>query len=1296
MYFAYFLFCFDVDNNNGMITQTKKTCLKFFTITAFAMMASMPLSGQYAVQRSETIGGNAHDFGNAIDISEEGFFAIGASSYSSDLWVPSNQGGTDFWIVQLTPSGDTVWSKTYGGFHNDDLFAIQHNADGGIAAFGTTRSDGGDVGNNPGVIGAWLMTTDINGNQLSSRVYAGELGEQGIDMQALSDGYALLVQSTSPELEGAINNGNFDYWVARVNNSGAVSWANFYGGTDADIPMRIRRISGGFIIAGSSNSTDGQVIGNKGGFDYWIVRLDIDGNIVWAKTYGGSDDDQANDIVPLDDGSFLVIGESESFDGDKTVSLGKSDLWIVKLDADGNILWEKTYGGSDTDIGLRGELLSNGLVTVTAITRSTDGHLNGNKGAEDAWVLFIDQDGDIEQAMNYGGTANDVLNAIAVTVDDVPWYVGTSPSRGNNLPASPPDGNNVWLFELNQDTVPCVENSTCFLNEISTATLNVGTNDPMLCTNSCNRGSAFGPSTIPGCHNFFGKPTTWFKIVTDSDAEQLSITVSSNDFNSPQVAVMQTLDCQNFLKLNCEVGENGLTHIVNIDVQPDTTYFIAVADVQGLTGDFMLCATVIDLNFCNNAPLLYATSTSQGSALTGPFLPGEDVQFCYEIPVWDKLDCNGLQGVQPSFGPGWDPDNFLVNGKPKQIDTLLTPIADGVWEWKNLGDVNYNFTNPSQGYEGGQGLPPGWYFTNQGDPPPNDNPNQTTGDITTCLNDDSAWKVCFTLTTKSACLTDLDCHVTVKSFADGEIGSIINQSCQYDGPKVFDAILKCCINPHVTPIPNFTICSGDTIIRALDSNVEPPVLYVWTVETFGNVVGAEDGTGPLLMQELFNFGSEPASATYTVIAKGLGCESPPETFTVVIRTTPSAQMSQVDDIVCAGKDVTLHFSFQGTPPFRGQYAIDDVLQDEFVSTEGEFDLVVALDEGGFFTFPVFRDGQCRGTTTGSFPIEVLDNSEKDTTSFICFGDTLKVGDDKYFVTGSYTSIIENATANGCDSIVNVQLFVRSKSGTNLDLIICEGDSVVVGSNVYNETGFYSDTLTNSKGCDSTVNLTLFVTTEILTEQSVILCPGESVDFRGEVLTESGIYSDTVAASQVCDSIFVMQVTSIPSMFLQQTVIVPDTGGQSGSINIQIGGGLQPYRYLWSTGDTTRSISDLEVGGYSVTVTDLADCVAEFNFFVTTATTDPIRGLNDLKLFPNPIASGAPVYLQFDNERTDLKLIVIRLIDITGKSIARWETNLVQGKNTIEIDTKGRHSEMLMIVIQDPASNTLSTLRLLIE
>lgn len=1251
------------------------------SLLALTVLPHSDLTAQYVVKQSDVYGGTSEDFGFDLDINEDGMTILGGKSFSNDIWVPENKGGNDFWLMQTDASGDTMWSRTYGGQNNDDLFAVEYAEDGLITAFGTTRSTGGDVGDNPGFLGAWLLRLDADGEVLTTRVYGGQLGEQGIDFETLNDGYALLVQSTSPELEGAINNGNFDYWVSEVSVSGAVRWANFYGGSDADVPMRIRRVPGGYMVAGRSNSTDGQVIGNQGGFDYWVLRLDSEGNIIWARTYGGSGDDMANEILPLTDGTFLLVGQSDSEDGDKTEAKGGDDLWMLRIDGEGEIIWERTYGGSNEDIGLRAEQLAGGQIAILGSTRSDDGDVTGNKGNLDAWVLVIDALGNLVQQMNYGGLENDVLNALIVDEDDAIRMIGTTHSRSANLPGPTNGLGDMWLFGLATDTMPCLENTECFVEDIDVGIFEIPTGGGQFCINGCNVGAPEGPSGI-SCQDFSGKPSAWFKVRTDSDAEELTISVRSDEFNSPQIAILQSTDCQTFLRLDCAFGANGRAEIINVDVEPDTAYYIVVADEATLAGEFIICAQVTDKQFCNNAPLLYANNTSLGSPLEGPYLPGETVQFCYEIPEWEKLSCNGLQGIVPSFGPGWDSTYFEINGRPTDVDSMLIPIANGTWKWEALGTARYNFTNPSQGYVAGQGLPPGWYFTNLDDPEPNDNPNQSIGDLIDCDEDTSAWKVCWSLRTYDECTEDLDCSVTVKSFADGEIGRNISQTCQFDEPLTHEAILKCCINPFISPIPNSTICSGDTITRLFESNLEPPVLYRWTVETFGNIVGAEPGSGPLLSQQLFNFGTDMAQVTYTVEAISPGCEAAPISFTVVVRTIPSGRMSLVDEFVCSGRETQLRFTFQGTPPFRGQFSIDGELQPEFVSEEATAFLPVTLEETSLVTFANMRDASCFGSTTGSFVVDVTPTAEFDTIATICNGDTFNIGEEKFFVTGVYSSTIENGSSTGCDSIVNLQLFVRQPSGEDLNLIICEGDSVVIGDNVYTETGVYNDVLINRFGCDSIIDLTLFVTTEILTEENVLLCGGETLQWRGRELTESGIYRDTVSANDQCDSVFVLQLTAFDVMTLSETIIVPDTGDAMGSIEISISGGLAPYSYLWSTGDTTDMISELEAGEYSVTITDFADCEAEFNFALTTSTVDPIRGLSDLNVYPNPVQKGSDIWLEFTLDRADIDDLLVELRDINGRQLSSRIEMVQPGSNRIRVTLSDVASQILLVSMTD--------------
>ncbi|MDX1408430.1 MAG: hypothetical protein R3330_09865, partial [Saprospiraceae bacterium] len=450
-------------------------------------------AAQYSVELSQVYGGSLEDEGHAVDESEDGFIVVGGRSFSSDGDVNSNQDGSDYWVMQLTTDGDTMWSKSFGGSHNDDLRALTQSADGHIATFGTTWSDDGDVTNNPGVIGAWLLTLDALGNPLVSRVYAGALGEQGVDIVALADGgYTLLVQSTSPVLEGAVNNGNFDYWVARTNAQGATLWAKFFGGSEADLASQVIRVPGGFVIAGSSSSSDGNVTQNQGGFDYWIVKIDVNGALQWQRSFGGSGDDLASDLLQLPDGSMVIVGTSDSQDGDKTVSYGGTDVWVVKIDANGNLLWERTYGGTSDDAGTKLSPIDNDQYAMMAQTESTDIHLTGNKGMQDTWIVFLDGNGNIERQMNYGGSADDFGRDIALGANGTLYFCGSTFSENGNLPNTDLEEENLWLLSLEIDTAVCTPNDECFVMDVGQGIIEVASNGPIVCSASCNIGTQPG------------------------------------------------------------------------------------------------------------------------------------------------------------------------------------------------------------------------------------------------------------------------------------------------------------------------------------------------------------------------------------------------------------------------------------------------------------------------------------------------------------------------------------------------------------------------------------------------------------------------------------------------------------------------------------------------------------------------------------------------------------------------------------------------------------------------------------
>jgi hypothetical protein len=146
---------------------------------------------------------------------------------------------------------------------------------------------------------------------------------------------------------------------------------------------------GGFIVAGSSNSTNGDVSGNHGGYDYWIVKLDSHAFIEWQKSLGGSNDDYATSIHQTTDGGFIVAGYSNSNDGDVSGNQGDYDYWIVKLGAAGNIEWRKCLGGSGNDQAYSIQQISDSAYIVGGSSSSSDEDVSGNHGGKDYWIVKL-------------------------------------------------------------------------------------------------------------------------------------------------------------------------------------------------------------------------------------------------------------------------------------------------------------------------------------------------------------------------------------------------------------------------------------------------------------------------------------------------------------------------------------------------------------------------------------------------------------------------------------------------------------------------------------------------------------------------------------------------------------------------------------------------------------------------------------------------------------------------------------------------------------------------------------------
>lgn len=231
----------------------------------------------------------------------------------------------------------------------------------------------------------------------------------------------------------------------------SIQWIRRAGGSSTDVPFTIKYTSdGGTVSAGYTDSKNIQS-GNHGARDYWdlyIVKLSKCGDLEWQVVYGGTGYESARDIIATSDGGYLVLGETNSTDGDVIAGYGGTkDIWLLRLDAAGSLLWQKRYGGNGLDIGNTIQLLADGNYLIAASTSSNDGDFHGNHGTAgytDGALLKISQAGDLIWSKCFGGSKNDELLDIEVTGDKI-YAAGYANSTDGDIPANQKNYD-VWLL----------------------------------------------------------------------------------------------------------------------------------------------------------------------------------------------------------------------------------------------------------------------------------------------------------------------------------------------------------------------------------------------------------------------------------------------------------------------------------------------------------------------------------------------------------------------------------------------------------------------------------------------------------------------------------------------------------------------------------------------------------------------------------------------------------------------------------------------------------------------------------
>jgi hypothetical protein len=342
---------------------------------------------------TKCLGGSSDDIAQSIQQTFDSGYIVAGYSWSADGDVHGNHGTADYWVVKLKNNGDTLWTKTYGGLDLDLAYSIQQTYDSGFVLAGETVSQDGDVHGSHGGSDFWVVKIDINGDTLWTKTLGGSGNDYAKSIQQTYDsGYVVTgyVASNDGDVHG--NHGAFDFWIVKLNSTGDTLWTKTCGGTDWDIAYSIQQTyDSGYVVTGYVASNDGDVHGNHGGYDFWVVKLDSDGDTLWTKTLGGSDTDVAYSIHQTSDSGYIVAGYSRSIDADVHGNQGNSDFWVVKLNSMGDTLWTKTVGGSNDEWAWSVQQTFDKTYIVAGYTESNDGDVHGNHGGADFWVVEIEE-----------------------------------------------------------------------------------------------------------------------------------------------------------------------------------------------------------------------------------------------------------------------------------------------------------------------------------------------------------------------------------------------------------------------------------------------------------------------------------------------------------------------------------------------------------------------------------------------------------------------------------------------------------------------------------------------------------------------------------------------------------------------------------------------------------------------------------------------------------------------------------------------------------------------------------------
>jgi len=391
---------------------------------------------------------------------------------------PPQTYSSDIWLVKLDTYGNFMWDRFFGGSKGDSPSLIVSSTDGYYYIIGGSASSDGDIGYDPypNSLDYWILKIDDSGNIIWEKIIGGSSGEYmyNADAYADTDGGIVFIGTTLSQ-DGDItqNYGTYDMWMVKLNADGTKAWDFSAGTPDFEYLEAMKRTSdNGYLLAGYGTPVSGGNIDcispSSTKPEAIILKLDSNRNIIWQQCIGGLYHDGANELLVTPDGYILgMTTNSDDRDlsgtgyhlGYDHLGYRTHDMWLRKIDDNGNLLWQKCYGGSKDEFALKLFNLNDGNLMVFARTNSNDGDVIGlhyfpdypQYTYDDIWMLKINgNNGNIIWQQCIGAKKDEIVSEGIIQLNDRDYVITARTQFGmtDDIACGPFPSNKHWAWTI--------------------------------------------------------------------------------------------------------------------------------------------------------------------------------------------------------------------------------------------------------------------------------------------------------------------------------------------------------------------------------------------------------------------------------------------------------------------------------------------------------------------------------------------------------------------------------------------------------------------------------------------------------------------------------------------------------------------------------------------------------------------------------------------------------------------------------------------------------------------------------